>query len=142
MKRFNRGDEMELIKAKDVATQDIHTFVDNNQTIDMEKLLDSGYIMKRDDCFEGCFVLEERDPQTLWLRQLFVMKKAVTTLPVLLETILALAKSEQAEQVVIYSHQDSLDMILEALQLYPQTDTSAVDNPVENIGKWWMYKVC
>lgn len=132
---------MKLIKACDVAVEDIHTLVDINQLIDIEKLLNSGYVMKQDDRFEGCFVLENKDSNTLWLRQLFITRDAVTSLPVLLESVLALAKESQAEQVVILSHQGTLDTVLEALQFFPQIDTSSVDKPVENYGKWWMYKV-
>jgi len=132
---------MELIKACDVAVEDLHNLVDINQLVDIEKLLESGYVMKQGNRFEGCFVLEEKDPHTIWLRQLFVMREAVTSLPVLLESILALAKTSRAEHVVILSHQGTLDTVLEALQFYPQTDTLTVDNSVENDGKWWMYKV-
>lgn len=132
---------MELIKARDVAIEDLYKLVDNNKSIDTENLLRSGYVMKQADHLEGCFVLERNDANTVWLRQMYVMKDAVTSLPVLLEAVLALAEKKHAANVVIHSHQSALDTILEALQFFPQTEASVVDKSVDITGKWWVYKV-
>src|SRR5699024_8987862 len=100
-----------------------------------------GYIIKQADSLEGCFVLENTNNNTLWLRQMYVTKDAVISLPGLLEAVLELAKIEQAENVIIHSHQAELDIVLEALQFSPQTDALYVDNSVDISGKWWSYKV-
>lgn len=132
---------MELIKARDVAREDLKKLVDNYESIEMERLIHSGYVMKQAGHFEGCFVLENKDQQTLWLRQMYVTKDTVISLPILLEAVLALAKERQVGHVVIHSHHTTLDTILEALQFSKQIETSGVDNLVDNPGKWWIYNV-
>jgi len=130
-----------LMKAKDATARDIHRLVDSNKSIDTEKLYQTGYVIKQADHLEGCFVLEKMENNTLWLRQMFVTKEAVISLPGLLEAVLALAKNEEADNVIIHSHQVELDIVLEALQFFPQTDATYVDNSVDIPGKWWAYKV-
>lgn len=132
---------MELTRASAFGREDLHKLVDNAESIDMERLFDSGYVMKQAGRFEGCFVLENKDEQTLWLRQMYVTENAVVSLPGLLEAVLALAKEQQVEHVVIYSHHRHLDIILAALQFSEQTNKSVVDNSVDNSGKWWIYNV-
>lgn len=132
---------MDIIPANDVQEADLCTLVDKDQTIDHDELRRSGYVIKHADILEGCFVLDEKEDRIYWLRQMYMTQNAVTSLPALLEAVLALAAKKQAERVVIYSHQQAVDTILEALQFFPQNGGSAVDNVVDNGGKWWAYSI-
>lgn len=132
---------MDIIKANEVESAELRTFVDTSQSIDQRKLLQSGYVIRQSDALEGCFVLEETVGKAYWLKQMYLTKNAVTSLPVLFEAVVALAKRKQAERLIIYSHQHAIDTILEALQFYPQNDRSSVDNPVNNQGRWWEYSI-
>ena len=131
---------MELIRASKVTPNRLYKLVDTNHSIDVEKLLLDGYVIKQSDRLEGCFVLENTTENRLWLRQMYITKDAVTSLPALLEAILALAENEQTD-VIIHSHHETLDTVLEALQFFQQAKPEPVDNLVDNSGKWWIYKV-
>lgn len=90
---------------------------------------------------EGCFVIDSIDEDIYWLKQLYVTKNAAASLPVLLESILALAKEKQAKQLFVHSHQPMVDVLLEALQFSPQKENAFVANQPDNKGNWWTYNV-
>ncbi|GAA0436261.1 hypothetical protein GCM10008983_11190 [Lentibacillus halophilus] len=132
---------MELIAANRAPTDKLETFLENNDDVQGNLLLNKGYVVEIEGAIEGCFVLDTVEEGIYWLKQLYVTKNAAESLPVLLETILTLAKEKQAKHIFVHSHQPMVDVLLEALQFYPQKENKWVqDQPIET-GNWWMYNV-
>ncbi|MED4475656.1 hypothetical protein [Oceanobacillus caeni] len=89
-----------------------------------------------------CFILDEMDEKdAYWLKQLYITRTEANKLPVLLESILTIAKSLKAKSVYVHSHQPVVDILLEALQFHPQKDASFVDKYPLKKGSWWTYNV-
>lgn len=132
---------MKLIPANKAPQRELECFLDKNENVDGDILVDKGYAVDVDGQIEGCFVLEAVDEGIFWLKQLYITKSAANKLPVLLEAILTLAKEKQAQKVYVHSHQPMVDILLEALQFHPQAATEWVDKyPIEK-GNWWTYSV-
>ncbi|MFD2761020.1 hypothetical protein [Lentibacillus juripiscarius] len=132
---------MELIAANRASEEKLENFLEDNKDVEKELLLEKGYVVEIEGTIEGCFVMDTVEDGIYWLKQLYVTKNAAGSLPVLLETILALAKKKEAKQVFVHSHQPMVDVLLEALQFYPQKENKFVhDAPVEK-GNWWTYNV-
>ncbi|QKY70487.1 hypothetical protein [Lentibacillus sp. CBA3610] len=132
---------MEIIAANHASTEKLEEFLQHNQDVERGLLLEKGYVVELKEKIEGCFVLDTVDDDIYWLKQLYVTKNAATSLPVLLETILALAKEKQAKQVFVHSHQPMVDILLEALQFYPQKENAFVSEAPDKEGNWWTYNV-
>lgn len=132
---------MELVAAKHAPQEKVEQFFQENQDLDQASLLRDGYMVKVDDEMEGCFMLQPLESDAYWLRQLHVTKKAAPSLPVLLESVLAIAKQREAKSVYVYSHQPVVDLLLDALQFHPQEKNEFVDNGEEKEGNWWLYNV-
>lgn len=132
---------MELIAANHASEKKLERFLQHNQDVDQELLLEKGYVVELKGTIEGCFVMDLVDDDVYWLKQLYVTKNAAASLPVLLESILALAKEKQAKQVFVHSHQPMVDVLLEALQFYPQKENAFVQDAPSQEGNWWTYNV-
>ncbi|WP_010531570.1 hypothetical protein [Lentibacillus jeotgali] len=132
---------MELIAANRAISEKLETFLENNKDVKRDLLLEKGYVVEFNGTIEGCFVIDSVDEDIYWLKQLYVTKSAATSLPVLLESILALAKEKQARQLFVHSHQPMVDVLLEALQFSPQKENAFVANHPDNKGNWWTYNV-
>lgn len=132
---------MDIIAANDVQETELDTLVDMAPSIERKELRRAGYVIRHAEALEGCFVLEEKEEKVYWLRQMYMTQHAVTSLPALLEAVLALATKKQAERVIIYSHQEAVDTILAALHFTPQTNGSDVERSVDNSGEWWEYRI-
>ncbi|MBP1969861.1 N-acetylglutamate synthase-like GNAT family acetyltransferase [Virgibacillus natechei] len=132
---------MNLIQANRVSEEKLDHFLKNNQTVNGDSLLQMGYVVEVQDQIEGCFVLEAMDDYIYWLKQLYITKSEAAKLPVLLETILNLAKEQQAKTVYVHSHQPVVDIILESLQFHPQQEGNFVDKDESREGNWWFYSV-
>ncbi|MFD1362019.1 hypothetical protein [Lentibacillus salinarum] len=132
---------MELIAANHAPEEKLEQFLQHNENVERELLLEKGYVVTFKGTIEGCFVMDLVDADVYWLKQLHVTKQAATSLPVLLETILALAKEKQARQVFVHSHQPMVDVLLEALQFHPQKDNAFVQETPNQEGNWWTYHV-
>ncbi|GAB4074815.1 hypothetical protein GCM10028778_23180 [Barrientosiimonas marina] len=132
---------MELITAEHASEEKLNDFLQHNQNLEREQLLAKGYVVEFAGKIEGCFVMDDVADRVYWLKQLFVTKQAASSLPVLLEAILALAREKQAQQVFVHSHQPMVDVLLESLQFHPQKDNEFVQSSPNNEGYWWMYHV-
>ncbi|SFE09507.1 hypothetical protein SAMN05216238_10871 [Lentibacillus persicus] len=132
---------MELIAANYAPQEKLNIFLEHNKDVEREQLLEKGYVVEVKETIEGCFVLDAVEADVYWLKQLFITKNAAASLPVLLESILALAKEKHAKIVFVHSHQPMVDILLEALQFQPQKENALVQAPPEKEGYWWTYNV-
>ncbi|SFB26336.1 hypothetical protein SAMN04488072_11234 [Lentibacillus halodurans] len=132
---------MELIAANHASEEKLEQFLQNNQDVERNLLLEKGYVVELKGTIEGCFVMDLVDNDVYWLKQLYVTKNAAASLPVLLEAILAMAKEKQAKQVFVHSHQPMVDVLLESLQFYPQKENTFVGTSPDKEGNWWTYHV-
>jgi len=132
---------MNLIRANHVSEKRLDQFLNNNDTLDKEGLLSKGYVVEINDTIEGCFIMEPIQEGLYWLKQLYITQSEAGSLPMLLESILALAKRQHARKVYVHSHQPMVDIILEAMQFHPQQENVLVDKLQEKQGKWWTYNV-
>lgn len=132
---------MELIAANYASEEKLNTFLQHNKDVERKQLLEKGYVVELKGTIEGCFVMAAVDEDVYWLKQLYITKSAAASLPVLLESILALAKEKQAKEVFVHSHQPMVDIVLESLQFYPQKENALVHAPPEKEGYWWTYNV-
>ena len=132
---------MKLVAAKHASIEKVEQFLQENQELTQDSLLHDGYLVEIEDKIEGCFALQPLEPGVYWLKQLHVTKKAAPSLPVLLESVLTLAKEKNAKSVYVYSHQPVVDLLLDALQFRPQTEKEIVDIHTQKKGNWWLYNV-
>ncbi|WP_164667568.1 GNAT family N-acetyltransferase [Virgibacillus doumboii] len=134
---------MKLIAAKNAPVEKLKNFLESNENVDKNLLLEKGYVVEIKDTIEGCFVMDlvDNHQDKYWLKQLYITPGAAASLPVLLETILALAKEKQAKQVFVHSHQPMVDVLLEALQFHPQKNDLLEDKYPVDKGSWWTYNV-
>ncbi|GAA0436500.1 MAG: hypothetical protein ACQEWU_15515 [Bacillota bacterium] len=132
---------MNLIPAYKASSEQIEHFLKNNPNVNQESLLRKGYVVELRGEIEGCFILEEMEEGTYWLKQLYITQSEAAHLPVLLESILLMAKQQHAERVYVHSHQPVVDILLEALQFHPQKEKVFVDKYDKSNGNWWLYHV-
>src|SRR5690625_1457833 len=107
---------MKLIRANQASEKLIDKFLKNNEEINKHTLMESGYVVEINNRITGCFNLELIDDGLYWLKQLYITRSDAIKLPVLVETILALAKQKKAKKVFVKSHKLMLDIILNSLQ--------------------------
>lgn len=132
---------MKLIRANAAPMEKVSSFLANNQQIEQQSLLKSGYIVEINDRITGCFNLEPINQEMFWLRQLYITQSAAIKLPVLVESILALATAQKAEFVYVKSHKLMLDLILESLLFEVQEKGPFEQSSDEDWGKWWVYEI-
>lgn len=132
---------MELILAKDVSHGRLDPFLENNPDVDKSLLINNGYVVQIDEQIEGCFVVDEMDNGVHWLKKLHVTKRAAQGLPVIIESILTIAKENKATCLYVHSRQPLVDILLESLQFHPHQDVEIVNIPVREKGNWWAYHV-
>ena len=132
---------MKLIRTNHAAKELVEHFLMNNPEINKATLLANGYVVKVENKIAGCFILERLEDRLYWLKQLYITKAEAVKLPLLVESILALAKEQHAEEVFVNSHQIMVDIILEALQFHPQKDLTILDKHFTSEGKWWTYRI-
>ncbi|CDQ38288.1 MULTISPECIES: GNAT family N-acetyltransferase [Virgibacillus] len=132
---------MNLIPADKAEEGKIDKFLENNPNVKRQSLLCKGYVVELKGQIEGCFILEEMEEGTYWLKQLYITQSEAAILPVLLEAILMMAKQQHAQRVYVHSHQPVVDILLEALQFHPQKERVFVDKYDKSEGNWWLYHV-
>ncbi len=132
---------LKLILAKNMSYEQLETFFTKNPNVDKNSVFEKGYVVEMNNMVEGCFILDQVEEGIYWLKQLYITQSEAGKLPFLLEAILVLAKERNAKSVYVHSHQPVVDLLLEALQFYPQT-TSLFEKkyPVKS-GNWWAYNV-
>lgn len=132
---------MRLVRANRAPEKLIDNFLKNNEEIEKNNLLKSGYVVVINNRITGCFSLEPIDDGRYWLKQLYVTRTEVIQLPVLVEEILALALQKRAKKVFVKSHKLMLDILMESLQFQHEKE-----GPIQNLeendhGKWWSYRI-
>lgn len=133
---------MELIRANKISFDQLEHFLEQNEAVDGKKLIQSGYVVVSDESIIGCFVLESVDAFTsYWLQQLYMVRKEAAKLPVLLESIIQLAREQDVKRVYVHSHQPGVDVLLEALQFTQQTKRGLAFQKKRPTGNWWTYSV-
>lgn len=133
---------MHIIPANEASDVMLEDFFKRNENLDRNSLVEKGFVVKINSKIEGCFILDEMDEKdAYWLKQLYITRTEANKLPVLLESILTIAKSLKAKSVYVHSHQPVVDILLEALQFHPQKDASYVDKYPLKKGSWWTYNV-
>lgn len=132
---------MKIIPAKNAPYDQISDFLVNNEHIDKHELWEMGYVVAGEEKIVGCFILQQVENDSYWLKQLYIIKDEAGKLPFVLESVLALAKQEQARHVYTHSHQPVVDMLLDALQFNKKDQQPPVDNQSKKSGTWWTYQV-
>ncbi|MDY0404552.1 hypothetical protein P5G51_003235 [Virgibacillus sp. 179-BFC.A HS] len=132
---------MKIVAAYRIPKPEIDQFLQTTDKVNKENLLENGYVLVIGDKIKGCFILQPVEPEIYWLKQLHIAPEAAGKLPVLLETIVQMTKEKQAEKLYVQSHQPVVDILLDALQFYPQKQGIQQVNKQKNGGKWWAYKV-
>lgn len=133
---------MKLIEAAQVNEDALKQFLQNNQHIDMNTLLKSGFVVKYDEKIIGCFELESIEEGAFWLKQLYIIRNEAVKLPVLLEFILVFAKQKQAKVIFAHSEQPVTDLLLKSLSFSLHIDENFnVQKNNHRKGHWWSYKV-
>lgn len=132
---------MKVMPVKRATYEMLEDFLARNENIKKPFFVDHGYVVEIDGKIEACFVLEEIEQGKMWLKQLYITQVHAAKLPVLLETILQIAKGKQAKVVHVHSHQPVVDILLEALKFEPEENEQGLpEKPVET-GNWWSYHV-
>lgn len=132
---------MKLIRANRASPKKVDEFLKNNQQIKRNSLLESGYIVETNHRITGCFTLEPIEEGMYWLKQLYITRTEAIKLPILFESILALALEKEAKQVFVKSHKLMLDIILESLQFKLQKESPIDQSNDDDNGKWWSYHI-
>ncbi|WP_042221405.1 GNAT family N-acetyltransferase [Oceanobacillus manasiensis] len=132
---------MKLILANQADEKKLELFLEKNESINKASLIRAGYVVEVAEEIVGCFSLETMEEGIYWLKQLYINQTNASKLPVLLESILTLAKQKQAKSVYVHSHQPVVDILLEALQFHPQKEKLFVDKYRREEGNWWLYHV-
>ncbi|WP_047980890.1 GNAT family N-acetyltransferase [Ornithinibacillus contaminans] len=132
---------MKLTIASEASENKIDEFLRTTNQVDKDSLLKEGYVVEIDEQIKGCFVLSNVEGRVYWLKQLYIAKESAQILPVLLETIIVLAKGKEAKKIYVHSHQPVVDILLNALQFHRQKDALELRNVARKEGNWWAYDV-
>lgn len=132
---------MKIKSARHTSIEKLETFLATAPDFNKETLYLDGYIVEIDQEIKGCFVLAKLEDDIYWLKQLYITKEKAGHLPVLLETILQMTKEKQAQRLYVKSHQPVVDLLLEALQFYPQRSEQIHIDVDKKVGNWWAHDV-
>lgn len=138
---YSRGVGMKLLIASDVPKDKMDEFLSTTDQVNKESLLKDGYVVEIGNEIKGCFVLSTVEDGMFWLKQLYIAKEEAQKLPVLLETIIVLAKTKEAKKVYVHSHQPVVDILLGAMQFRPDKEVSGMLKLDQRKGNWWAYEV-
>jgi hypothetical protein len=119
----------------------LEDYLERNEKIDARLLANKGYVVEIGGGIEASFVLEEIELNNFWLKQLYITQAHAAKLPVLLETILQIAKSKDAGAVYVHSHQPVVDILLEALKFKREEKEELFSLKPDVSGSWWGYHV-
>lgn len=132
---------MKIMAAHQAPIEQVEAFIQTAEDFNTEGLLKEGYVVEIDGKISGCFILSTMGQDIYWLKQLYISKESAAHLPVLLESILQMTKQKQAKKLYVQSHQPVVDLLLEALQFYPQTKEELELKDKKKVGNWWAYQV-
>lgn len=133
---------VKLIRANRAEHHKIDEFLRNNQQIKKCSLIEFGYIVETNHKVTGCFTLEPVEGDIYWLKQLYITRTEAIKLPILFESILAIAVNIGAKKVFVRSHKLMLDLILESLQ-FQLENIGPIEEPNidDSSHKWWSYQI-
>lgn len=132
---------MKIMSVKQAVYQELMDYLSSNKNIAESELLKSGYVVEIAGKIEASFVLEKLDTGDLWLKQLYITQAKAAKLPVLLESILQIARKREAKIIYVHSHQPVVDILLDALKFRLEKNHEMVSkNPLLS-GNWWSYHV-
>ena len=103
---------MKIIPVKRATYEQLDEFLSRNERIDKPLLFDKGFVVEIGGQIEASFILDELDSGGCWLKQLYITQSHAAKLPVLLETILQIARKQEAGIVYVHSHQPVVDLSL------------------------------
>ncbi|SHG63206.1 GNAT family N-acetyltransferase [Ornithinibacillus halophilus] len=132
---------MNIIAANKASLEKVNAFLETTDQVDKNSLLEEGFVVEFEQEIRGCFVLSSINEGEYWLKQLYISKEAAASLPVLLETIVTMAKGLHAKKVYVHSHQPVVDILLDALQFHPQKEVVLPIKKPRAEGSWWAYEV-
>ncbi len=132
---------MKIMPVKQATYEQLDSFLSRNQNIDKQLLVDKGFVVEIDGQIEASFILDELESGGLWLKQLYITQSHAAKLPVLLETILQIAKQQRASAVYVHSHQPVVDILLEALDFRQEKKQIKIPQNPSRAGSWWSYEV-
>ena len=132
---------MKVMSVKHAIYEQLVDYLERNDNIDKRLLLHKGYVVEISGQIEASFILDELDADVLWLKQLYITQGKAAKLPVLLETILQLARKREAKLVYVHSHQPIVDILLEALKFQPEKHNKFIPETPLMTGSWWSYHV-
>lgn len=133
---------MKFIYARHADQIKREAFFATNKHLNNDQFLKDGYLVEKDAQIIGCFMIERVTVDTYWLKQLYITQSAAELLPSLLEMVLMFAKQRQVKKIYVFSHQPTVDIILEALQFQEEHSHPIVVNSHNySSGKWWTYNV-
>lgn len=132
---------MKIMPVKHAVYEQLVDYLERNDNINKQLLLKKGYVVEISDHIEASFILEELESDVLWLKQLYITQSEAAKLPVLLETILQLARKREAKLVYVHSHQPVVDILLEALSFQPEKQNKFIAERSVMSGSWWSYQV-
>lgn len=132
---------MKIMPTRQTPIDKLDDFLQTAENFNREGLLEDGYVVEIDEEIKGCFVLTTMEDDVYWLKQLYITKESANHLPVLLETILQMTKGKDARKLYVQSHQPVVDLLLQALQFYPQRNEQIHRSQGKEQGNWWAYEV-
>lgn len=134
---------MRLIQASELSEAEFNQFVENNDQIKRDSLWEKGYVFEVNGEICGCFQLDQFEPDSYWLKQLYVTKANAKKLPLLLEVILLYAKQQQAKRIYAHSQQPVTDLLLDSFSFSLQQDEMVnIKHDEKKLkGHWWLYYV-
>lgn len=133
---------MNLVRADEISEQKLMDFLKSVNSLKQNNFIKHGYVIEKDHTIIGCFILKQREDESLWLKQLYISQNTARSLPLLFEMILRLAQQKKARGLYLFSHQPMIDIILEALQFHQTAERFSSKNPGQaSKGKWWYYKL-
>ena len=133
--------KMKIMPVKHAVYEQLVDYLERNDNINKQLLLQKGYVVEISGHIEASFILEELESDVLWLKQLYITQSEAAKLPVLLETILQLARKREAKLVYVHSHQPVVDILLEALSFQPEKQNKFIAEKSVMSGSWWSYQV-
>lgn len=132
---------MKVMSVKHATYEQLEKFLAKNKSLDQQLLVNKGFVVELNGEIEASFTLEEVEPNRFWLKQLYITQSHAAKLPILLETILQIAKKKGAQAVYVHSHQPVVDILLEALEFKLEKNKQEIPSNLDIPGAWWSYHV-
>ncbi|QDP41673.1 hypothetical protein [Radiobacillus deserti] len=113
-----------------------------NDFEEKESLKQYGYLVEYEGSYKAYFALSPVKRNGLWLKSLYMKEGVPATFPLaIMESAIALAKDKEGDFLFVYSHQTTLDTLLDMIH-FTQVDTPAfAQELLKDQGNWWMIEV-